>query len=236
MDRRSLITLIAVFLLWRFLTDAQRYVSLIDAAVLFVGNIVVFLVAITLHEFGHAAVATWLGDSTARAQGRLSLNPLRHLDPIGTLLILSVQFGFAKPVPVNPARFRHPRRDQVLVALAGPLMNLLLCALCLAALRFASALPVLAIPGAAGVAGDLLRLFLAIGAVMNAILAVFNLIPIPPLDGSHLLESVLDPRQRTWYYQNQTMLSLVGLVLLLGGFLEPFFRLVSQFVLRLAGA
>ncbi|MBX6423209.1 site-2 protease family protein [Thermosulfurimonas sp. F29] len=144
------------------------------------------LAAITFHELAHGWVAYRLGDPTAKAAGRLSLNPLRHLDPVGTLvLVLTQAIGWARPVPVNPNYFRHPRRDMMWVGLAGPGANLLL-ALALA-LIYQSLAPLLPRTGP----GGYLRLMLTLGVQINVGLAVFNLLPVPPLDGSRVLAGVL---------------------------------------------
>ncbi|MBI3894270.1 MAG: site-2 protease family protein [Candidatus Wallbacteria bacterium] len=222
-------------LVWQFLQSVPRGESLGAALVNFLAEIAIFVVAITLHEYGHAFVATKLGDPTPRAMGRLTLDPRAHLDPIGTLLIFVAHFGYAKPVPINPAYFRKPGRDQVLVAMAGPAMNLLLCALCILgvrglfpALQFATVIwwpwwKLLALQA------------LVLSAILNATLAVFNLIPVPPLDGSYLLERALPPAQRMAYRQNQMLISAVGIVLLLSGVLSPLFRLVDMHVRSLCG-
>jgi Zn-dependent protease len=154
------------------------------------------IVAIVFHEVSHGLVARRLGDPTAAERGRLTFNPIRHVDPFGTLilpLVLALShapiFGWAKPVPVNYRRLRHPRRDMVLVALAGPGMNLLLAivgALVLAAtLTFSSNPDSL---GTAFVAGNALNFVL-----INLFLAVFNLLPIPPFDGGHVVQGLLPP-------------------------------------------
>lgn len=142
---------------------------------------VALIVAATVHEFAHAYVADRLGDPTPRAMGRLTLNPLAHLDPIGSLMILLVGFGWAKPVQINPANFADWRRDSILVALAGPLANVTL--VFLLGLPFKLGV----IEPAGGVAVGILGWSLQI----NAMLAVFNLIPIPPLDGSRVLVGLL---------------------------------------------
>ncbi len=143
------------------------------------------LFAVTVHELAHGYVADRLGDPTARLAGRLTLNPLRHLDLMGTLAFFITQaIGWAKPVPINPANFRRPRRDMIWVSLAGPAANLVL------ALIFARVY--LFFAGSSGAAAYLpaLRL-LAVLVTINVGLAVFNLLPIPPLDGSHVLEGLL---------------------------------------------
>jgi Zn-dependent protease len=138
-------------------------------------------------------VAYWLGDDTAYRQGRVSLNPMRHIDPFGTIVLPILLyltggflFGFAKPVPTNAGRMRSPRRDMVLVALAGPGMNIVLAVLSALLIHVAGWLPSAAQPWAFGV--------LDTSISINLILAVFNLLPLPPLDGSHVIVSLLPRR------------------------------------------
>jgi Zn-dependent protease len=157
---------------------------------------VALLAAVTVHEYAHAYVADRLGDPTPRAAGRLTLNPLAHLDLVGTLLILLVGFGWAKPVPITPTNFRNWRRDTVIVAAAGPLANVTL-------------LFVLGIPFKLGLlhayaieAGAISAVLLTMMRI-NAMLAVFNLIPIPPLDGSKILLGLLPPEQAVGYARVQ---------------------------------
>jgi Zn-dependent protease len=158
------------------------------------------LAAIVLHEVAHGAVAYLRGDPTAARLGRLTLNPLRHLDPVGSILVPAVLllvprllgtpafvFGWARPVPVDVRRLRHPRRDGILVALAGPAANLVLAA--------ASALLLVRLPaGGAGSLLELLRHMAAASLAINCVLAVFNLLPVPPLDGGRVLTAFLPPR------------------------------------------
>ncbi|QIA27072.1 site-2 protease family protein [Thermaerobacter sp. PB12/4term] len=136
------------------------------------------LLALVLHEYAHARVAHQLGDPTPRAMGRLTLDPLAHLDPVGTLLLVVFGFGWARPVPVNPWHFRNPLAGMALVAAAGPLTNLALAYLTLVAWYLWQP---------AGLVGEAVTHI----AVINVYLAVFNLIPIPPLDGSRVLRAVL---------------------------------------------
>lgn len=134
-------------------------------------SIISLIIAITVHEFSHALAADRLGDPTPRSQDRLTLNPLKHLDPIGTIMLFIVGFGWGKPVPVDSYNFSHPKRDEIITSLAGPLSNILLAGLASLFVRLT---------------GSYLNFFLVfIG--MNLTLAVFNLIPIPPLDGSKVL-------------------------------------------------
>jgi len=151
------------------------------------------LFAITLHEVAHGWVARSFGDRTAEAQGRLSLNPIRHIDPVGTVLVPALLFwlggflfGWARPVPVNPRYMRDPRRNMVWVSAAGPAANLAM-AVCWAFLMMVSQHVDL------GVTGQWIGLMADWGIQINLMLAVFNLLPIPPLDGGQLLENLLPP-------------------------------------------
>ncbi|HTE03154.1 MAG TPA: site-2 protease family protein [bacterium] len=159
--------------------------------------VVALIVAATVHEYAHAYVADRLGDPTPRAQGRLTLNPLAHLDPVGALLILIFRFGWAKPVPINPANFTNWRRDTMLVAAAGPLANITL--LFIAGIPYKLGLLDIGATAAAMPLDHLLQVMLQI----NAMLAVFNLIPIPPLDGSKILMGLLPPAQAVTYARLQ---------------------------------
>jgi len=127
------------------------------------------LLAVTIHEFCHALAADKLGDPTPRAYGRLTLNPLAHLDPLGTIMIILAHFGWGKPVPIDPYNFSHPRRDEIIVSLAGPLSNFILAFIFS---RFPSPITY-------------------IFAYTNLYLGLFNLVPVPPLDGSKVLFNLL---------------------------------------------
>jgi Zn-dependent protease len=151
-------------------------------------RIVAILIAITFHEYAHGWMADRLGDPTPRLRGRLSLNPLVHLDPLGTLLLLLVGFGWAKPVEVNPRNFADWRRGMMIVAVAGPLANITLAFLIGLLFR----LQLVDHGTHLGVVADLAIYF-------NAVLALFNLIPVPPLDGSRILSGLLPPAQALAY-------------------------------------
>jgi len=151
----------------------------------FVAFVVAIILGITVHEFMHAYAAHRLGDDTARLMGRLSLNPMAHMDPFGTLLLVLAGFGYGKPVPFNESRLRSGIAV-TLVALAGPIANLALAALCAIPLRFDAAVAL----------GPIYVSILSAIVLWNCILAVFNLIPIPPLDGANVVYGLLPPRQQ----------------------------------------
>lgn len=177
------------------------------------------VIAIVFHEVAHGLVANWLGDPTARERNRLSLNPLRHVDPVGTLLVPGMLalasgpiFGWAKPVPVNAARLENPRYGMMAVAIAGPGTNFILAAIGAVMLGlFGEALA----PASTGEPGLMVQgLFYFI--LINVFLGMFNLLPIPPFDGSHIVEGLL-PRRWVHHYARLRpfgMLLFLGLVML----------------------
>lgn len=171
----------------------------------FVAFAIAIVLGITIHEFMHAYVAHRLGDDTARLLGRLSLNPMAHLDPFGTLLLVLAGFGYGKPVPFNESRLRSAV-GVTLVAVAGPLSNLALAALFAIPLRL----------GSAEILGDVYVTILYYVVLMNCLLAIFNLIPIPPLDGANVVYGLLPPRQQyAWRtYQQYGPFLLLFLLLL----------------------
>ena len=203
--------------------------------------LVPLVIAIVFHEVAHGLVARRLGDPTAEERGRLSLNPIRHIDPFGTVilpLLLAVThagaiFGWAKPVPVNYRRLRNPRRDMVLVALAGPGMNLLLALVGTAILAATIMLSGSSRGGvSAFVAANALNFLL-----INIFLAVFNLLPVPPFDGGHVVEGVLPPAAARRFAQigRYSLLVMVVLLLILPQFgIDIVGRLVSPIVDALA--
>jgi len=180
------------------------------------------VVLLTFHEFGHAWVALKCGDDTARLQGRCSLNPIVHIDPIGTVVLpLAMIFlsmtgsglgrfliGWAKPVPVNPYNLRHPRADDILVSMAGPVMNLLLAVVLMALARV----------GLLVNSADLVELCLQMTS-LSLLLCFFNLIPIPPLDGSHMLRNLMNMSYETYW-----QLSRYGFIAIILVIQIPFVR------------
>lgn len=204
----------------------------------FVENVLIWaipvLLAVILHEIAHGVVAYALGDPTAKDAGRLTLNPVPHIDPMGTvalpLFLLAVNspilFGYARPVPVNFARLRHPRRDMVLVAAAGPLTNLLLAA------AFAFALRVLVEPDLAiHQQGFWVQVALR-GVLMNVVLAVFNMLPVPPLDGGRVVTGLLPLRLARAYAQIERFGIVLVIFLLVSNVAGTVLQPISRAILR----
>ncbi len=179
--------------------------------------------AISFHEFCHGYAAKLVGDPTAERSGRLSLNPLDHFDLVGTLMLLLVGFGWAKPVPINTRYFRHPRRDLVIVSLAGIVGNILTAVVCVLFLRFLGE-PWYRLAGRAGIT-VLIQMI-----VINVGLAAFNLIPIPPLDGSRVLEAFLPFRFLRYYYWLERYGMIILLILLVTGIVDVLFNPIFNFL------
>jgi len=192
--------------------------------------LVALSVAITVHEFAHAYAADRLGDPTPRLQGRLTLNPLAHLDPLGTLMLLFVRFGWGKPVQFDAFNLRHPRRDSAIISLAGPVSNFLLATLCAIVLHFlvAGRLTLLSSPGL-GIAAYILSALLQPIIFLNVGLGVFNLIPIHPLDGFKIVEGILPEHYaRQWKeLESYGMIFLLFLVFPVFGGASPVSRIIS---------
>jgi Zn-dependent protease len=170
----------------------------------------ILLVSLPFHEFSHALAAYRLGDSTAKYMGRLTLNPLAHLDPFGSLLILIAGFGWAKPTPYNPYNVRGGKTGEVIIAVAGPLSNLVLAVAAALPLRYIITTGI----DVPAIVDNVLATFIQ----LNVILAVFNFIPIPPLDGSKLLYAAMDPQtERQW----RPLLDNYGILILFAAMLLP---------------
>ena len=200
-----------------------------ESAILYVASsaFVVFC-CLPIHELAHALVADKLGDDTARLKGRLTINPFAHLDLFGTIMIFLFGIGYAKPVPVNPARLKHPRRDMALISLAGPASNLLMAFI---SVTISSAI-VFFSNNVTNVAW-VLHTFFYIAASVNATLAIFNFLPIPPLDGSKIFSAVLPDKIyfKIMAYDRYIMIGLM--VLLFTGVLDGVISFLSQIMLGL---
>jgi len=164
------------------------------------------ILAMTVHEYAHARVAVELGDITPRVLGRLTLNPKAHIDPIGLLCLFLVHFGWAKPVSINPRNFKNPRRDDILVSLAGPFANL--------ALAFLSLVALLIYTKMGGGMTQGISLVFRLIIEYNIGFAIFNLLPIPPLDGSHVLMQLL-PRELAYKLEGLEKYSFIILIIFL---------------------
>ena len=182
------------------------------------------LFCITFHELAHGFAAYQLGDPTAKVNGRLTLNPISHIDWIGLMLLLTVRVGWAKPVPVDMRNFRHPKRDMAITALAGPAANFLLAT---AALGVASLIYHFAPQGT--VAAYAIYFFLYM-AVLSVGLGIFNLVPIPPLDGSHVLGELSDKAAEI-YNRYRPYWSIVLILLLISGVLSRPLTVIDNAVL-----
>ncbi|HSE93937.1 MAG TPA: site-2 protease family protein, partial [Methylomirabilota bacterium] len=204
--------------------------GLLDDPFAFLASLVLkipaLLMAVTVHEVAHGWVADRRGDPTARRQGRLTLNPLPHIDPLGALAFVLVGFGWAKPVPVNAANLRNPARDMLLVAVAGPLSNFVAAFLGLVAFALVRQA---GLPGflAEPVAGILLWVF-----QFNLALGIFNLVPLPPLDGGHFLRYFLPQGAAGLLHVLDQVGPLILLVLVVSGgtryIVEPAFRMLTS--------
>lgn len=198
------------------------------------------LLAITLHEASHGWMAQRLGDSTAKSEGRLSMNPLHHIDPIGTVVIPVVMvmlsgflFGWAKPVPVDPRNFKHPLKDMAMVAVAGPGANLVMALFW----TFFLALATHVLDGTW--IGQPLFMMAEVGIKINLILMLLNLLPLPPLDGGRIVTGLLKPQAAIKFAQIEPYGIWILLLLLLTGFLGkvlwPLLQMCEKILYTLAG-
>lgn len=174
----------------------------------------VLLISLTVHEFSHGYVAYKLGDPTAKSQGRLTLNPLKHLDPVGTIMMIIAKIGWARPVPINPNYFRDRKKGTMLVSIAGPLSNLLMAFIGVFLFEITYIIAYRNI-----VAGDAFVLylmnFLGLFFSVNINLAIFNLLPVPPLDGSKILSGVLPAEKYFHYMQYERIIGMVFLFIVI---------------------
>lgn len=196
----------------RMLFDLLRNGFTIQVFINLLVRVFIIFCVLPFHEYAHALLATKQGDPTAKLSGRLTLNPLAHIDPIGALMIFLAGFGYAKPVPVNIRNFKNPKKGMAITAIAGPLSNLLLAFISIIFMNLVALISDATIV-------QVTVMFLYYNAVININLAVFNLIPIPPLDGSRLLAVIVPDKYYYKIMQNERILMIVILVLIFTGIL-----------------
>ena len=227
-DRRALYIVLAIFVVFSLVSLLSNEGALLTLLLSIPG----VLIAITFHEYAHAFAADRLGDDTPRRQGRLSLNPFSHLDPIGSLMLIFAGFGWGKPVEINPRNFNRTmsmEKAHALVSFAGPLMNFILtivftiiyCAMYKFAYGFIHTQ-----------IGNIIYIMVQLAAQINLGLGIFNLIPLPPLDGSKILGIFLPYNAKVWFENNMNMFYLVFLLLwitgLAGAIISPIISLVDS--------
>lgn len=197
--------------------------------VLFLFSLPIFFISLAVHEFSHAFFAYRFGDPTAKNEGRLTLNPIKHIDPVGSLLMPLLAFfsgfaliGWAKPVPVNPSYFSNQRRDDAIVSLMGPVSNFILCFVFAFLTLFFKDITILEVQGKI----IMLNTLLWYGVLLNIFLALFNLLPIPPLDGFHIIHSI--------FYNEFTFklmrLGIFGTLILLLFIYSPFWKYFNALI------
>lgn len=233
-DKRIVYVIIAVMVI----TTVADYITNPSALFALLASIPGVLIAITFHEFAHGYAAYKLGDNTAKIEGRLSLNPLDHLDPIGCLLLLFAGFGWGKPVHVNPSNYTRKmsmEKGEAIVSLAGPLMNFIL-AIIFTLIYFA-------IYKFAGLGfiysttGRIIMLLISATISINIGLGVFNLIPLPPLDGSKIIMPFLPYNAKQWFRNNEYIFYIVFVVIwvtgIAGRIISPVIELIATGIMTL---
>ncbi len=233
-DRRMVYVIIAILVLFAF----AEYINNPGALVGLLMSAPGVLIAITFHEFAHGIAAYKLGDNTAKMEGRLSLNPLNHLDPIGTLMLLVAGFGWGKPVNVNPSNYTRKismEKGEAIVSVAGPAMNLLLafvftiifCAL----YKFAGEVFL------TSTVGNIIMTLIQYIVSINIGLGVFNLIPLPPLDGSKIIMPFLPYNAKEWFRNNEQIFYIIFVVIwitgIAGTIISPAIGAVSKGIMNL---
>ena len=235
-DKRIVYVIIAMMVL----STITQYITNPSALFMLLVSVPGVLIAITFHEFAHGYVAYKLGDNTAKLEGRLSLNPLDHLDPIGTLMLLLAGFGWGKPVNVNPSNYTRKismEKGEALVSLAGPLMNIILsiifAIIYFAIYKFAN------VTFLSSTVGSVLMLLISATISINVGLGIFNLIPLPPLDGSKIIMPFLPYKAKQWFRNNEQIFYIIFVVIWITGIagiiISPAINVVYTGIMKLVG-
>ena len=235
-DKRIIYIIIAIMVL----STVTQYITNPSALFALLVSIPGVLVAITFHEFAHGYAAYKLGDNTAKNEGRLSLNPFDHLDPIGTLMLLFAGFGWGKPVNVNSSNYTRKismEKGEAIVSLAGPLMNIILAIvfsiIYFAIYKFAG------ISFITSTVGSIVMLLISTIISINIGLGVFNLIPLPPLDGSKIIMPFLPYKAKQWFRNNEHIFYIIFVVIWITGIagiiISPVINLISTGIMNLCG-
>lgn len=235
-NKRIVYVIIAIMVL----STITQYITNPSALFMLLVSVPGVLIAITFHEFAHGYVAYKLGDNTAKLEGRLSLNPLDHLDPIGTLMLLLAGFGWGKPVNVNPSNYTRKismEKGEALVSLAGPLMNIILsiifAIIYFAIYKFAN------VTFLSSTVGSVLMLLISATISINVGLGIFNLIPLPPLDGSKIIMPFLPYKAKQWFRNNEQIFYIIFVVIWITGIagiiISPAINVVYTGIMKLVG-
>lgn len=235
-DKRIVYVIIAIMVL----STITQYITNPSALFMLLVSVPGVLIAITFHEFAHGYVAYKLGDNTAKLEGRLSLNPLDHLDPIGTLMLLLAGFGWGKPVNVNPSNYTRKismEKGEALVSLAGPLMNIILSIIF--AIIYFSIYKFANVTFLSSTVGSVLMLLISATISINVGLGIFNLIPLPPLDGSKIIMPFLPYKAKQWFRNNEQIFYIIFVVIWITGIagiiISPAINVVYTGIMKLVG-
>lgn len=233
-DKRAIYVIIAIMVisgLASYLTDTSALLGLLF-------TIPGVLIAITFHEYAHAKVADKLGDDTPRMEGRLSLNPFDHLDPVGSILLLFAGFGWGKPVHVNPRNYTREmsmEKADALVSVAGPLMNIILAIVF--AIIYCAIYKFAGEAFLASQVGSIIMMIILYTISINVGLGIFNLIPLPPLDGSKIIKPILPYNAKVWFENKEGFFYIIFVVLwitgLAGNIISPVISVVYNLILKL---
>lgn len=235
-DKRIVYVIIAIMVL----STITQYITNPSALFMLLVSVPGVLIAITFHEFAHGYVAYKLGDNTAKLEGRLSLNPLDHLDPIGTLMLLLAGFGWGKPVNVNPSNYTRKismEKGEALVSLAGPLMNIILSIIF--AIIYFAIYKFTNVTFLSSTVGSVLMLLISATISINVGLGIFNLIPLPPLDGSKIIMPFLPYKAKQWFRNNEQIFYIIFVVIWITGIagiiISPAINVVYTGIMKLVG-